>query len=127
MTLSEHLMQRGLNLEPVEIQDAANPILNDPELTKSAAELWDSKQSIINKVLQVRVNAIAKVILESAVPQEVTVLRQALVELSAIVDDFQKYKGKADRDKAETANQEQPDQPAEDIPTPADGAEPSSL
>jgi len=99
-TLSDYLLNRGLSLDPVEVDKAFDPILASPELVKEAAELWETKQPLITMVLQARINAIANLILTKAPPQEVLVLRQALVEIGAIVDDFNRYKGEYGRQSA---------------------------
>lgn len=113
--LSEYLLNRGLTLEPLAVDKRFDPILEDPSLVKEAAELWESKQPLIKMVLQARINAIGYEILTKCPPQEVLVLRQALVEIGAIVDDFEKYKGEHGRiTTAAESEEEQPPAPVEE-------------
>lgn len=96
-TLLEYLVSRGLNLEPTEIDKRYDPIMENEALVKEAAELWETKQPLITMVLQARINAISYEILTKAPPQEVLVLRQALVEIGALITDFERYKGEYGR------------------------------
>lgn len=113
-TLSEYLLNRGLSLDPVEVDKKTDPILESPELTKEAAELWETKQPLLTMVFQARINAIANKILTDCVPQEVVVLRQALVEIGALVTDFEKYKGEYGRQTAKADKQQAEETPAEE-------------
>lgn len=99
-SLSEYLRNRGLSFDPVEISKGEDPILSNEMLLKEATELWESKNSLIRLVLQARINAIAKHILEKATPEEVLVNRQSLVEIGAIIKDFEAYKAEYGRRKA---------------------------
>jgi len=103
-SISEYLRTRGLSLDPVEVD--TDPIMESEQLINEAGELWEGKKNLITMVLQARINAIAKQILEKAQPEEVLVLRQSLVELGAIVTDFEKYKGESLRRKAATSNED---------------------
>lgn len=82
-------------LDPTQVD--VDPILESEPLIKEAAELWGAKQGLITLVIQARVNAIGKRIMESCPPEEVMVLRQSLVELGALITDFEKYRGEAAR------------------------------
>lgn len=97
MELSEYLMQRGVKLEPVKIEKGEDLILADKELVQAAGEMWDSKQNLITLIIQNRVNAIGKNILEKCTPYELTVLRDAMTEVAAILDDFAKYHAEMER------------------------------
>lgn len=94
-TVSEYLRKRGLSFDPTLVDK--DPILDDENLVKEASELWTSKENLIRLIIQARVNAIGRHILNKAIPEEVMVLRQALVEIGALVDDFAKYKGEHGR------------------------------
>ncbi len=107
-SLSEYLRNRGLTLDPVEVQEGHDPILADENLVKEAAELWNAKKSLLTMVIQARVNAIAKYQLEKAIPEEVMVYRQALVELGALITDFEKYVGENSRRTTNTADNTEP-------------------
>lgn len=118
-TLSEYLRARGLNLDPTLIDQ--DLVLSDTLLTKEIAELWGSRSNAIKAVLQARINAIAKDILEKAIPEEVSVLRQSLVEIGAIVNDFESYVAEQKRRDVKSATQDV----SEEIPTepPREGEE----
>ena len=96
-SLSEYLRARGLSLDPTEIAEGLDPVLCNEALIREASELWTSKEALIRLVLQARINSIGKVILEKCQPEEVLVLRQAIVELGAIVNDFEGYKAEHGR------------------------------
>ena len=99
-TLSEYLRTRGLNLDPTTVDE--DLVLLETGLTKEVSDLWVGHSNAIKAVLQARVNSIAKVILEKAIPEEVGVLRQALVEIGAIVTDFESYVAEQKRRDAKT-------------------------
>lgn len=99
-TLSEYLRTRGLNLDPTTVDE--DLVLSEAGLTKEVSDLWAGHSNAIKAVLQARVNSIAKVILEKAIPEEVGVLRQALVEIGAIVTDFESYVAEQKRRDAKT-------------------------
>lgn len=86
-TLSEYLKQRGLYLDPTKVDE---DIFDNEDLTKEVSEIWQMNGNAIRSVIQARINAIGKYILEKAVPEEVIVNRQAIVELGALVTDFEK-------------------------------------
>lgn len=122
-TLSQYLMQRGLVLEPEHIQAADDPVLSDENLLAEASELWRGHERLITLVVQARVNAIARQILEKCVPQETIVLRQSLVEVGAILDDFVKYQREQERRKA--AKEPEENQPEEVPPSTTSNGEQS--
>lgn len=124
MTLSEYLRNRGLSFDPVEIDKGLDPIMGDELLIKEAAELWDSKNPIIRMVLQARINSIGKLILEKCTPEEVLVYRQALVEISSLIDDFEAYKGEHGR---RQANKDKDNEEVKAIPVPPKEGKESSL
>lgn len=110
MELSEYLLSRGLSLDPAVIEGDYDAVMSNEALLQEAAELWTAHKGLITAILQARINALGRQILIKAIPQEVIVLRQAVVEVGALTDDFEKYKGEWERRKA-------PDKPAEDAPT----------
>ena len=122
--LSTHLRSRGLTLEAIAVE--VDPIMEDAEMLEKAAALWHENQSIITQVIQARVNAIGNHLLNKAIPEEVPVLRQSLVEISALLDDFNKYHGEVVRRKDESGNQEEQQEQADSTPG-ASEEEPSSL
>lgn len=96
-TLSEYLRQRSLVIDPVAIEQEEDAVLADEALLKEAAELWESKKSLLTMAVQARINAILKYQVNKAIPEEVMVYRQAVIELGALLTDFEKYKGEHGR------------------------------
>jgi hypothetical protein len=72
-------------------------VLSDDNTLKAVGDMWNGNKRLIVLVLQARINAIGKKILENAIPEEVIVLRQSLVELGALVTDFERYQAEATR------------------------------
>ena len=112
-SLSEYLRARGLSLDPQIVDE--DSVLNDDLVIKEVADLWQGHQGAIVMVLQARINALGKVILEKAPPEEVLVLRQCMVEIGAIIDDFRKYHSESERrvkkNPIEAITEEVPTQP----------------
>ncbi len=104
--LSNYLIKRGLNLDPVSVQAKADPVMDDPEMLKGVVEMWGTHQTAITAVLQARINAIAYEILTTCTPEEVIVSRQSLVELGAIITDFISYS--SEQEKRDTAEEDTP-------------------
>lgn len=107
-TLSQYLRQRGIILDPMVIERDYDPVLNDDNLLNEAADMWAAHETMLRAVLQARVNAIGRQLLNHAVPEETVVLRQALVEVGAIANDFMKYKEERERRKTESENTNEP-------------------
>lgn len=120
-TVSEYLRKRGLSFDPTVVEQ--DPILDSPELTKEASELWTSKENLIRLIIQARVNAIGKHMLDKAIPEEVLVLRQALVEIGALVDDFAKYKGEHGRQTVAKTKEEDNTEAEQPDTSPPEGEE----
>ncbi len=94
-TLTEYLLKRELVLKPTDIDK--DEILEDDNVLTSVSGVWGSHHETITKVIQQRVNAIAKRLIADTIPEETIVLRQSLVELSAILDDFKGYADEMER------------------------------
>lgn len=102
MDLSEHLRSRGLNLDPVNIDE--DPVLDNEGAVEAVAGVWEGNAHYIRLVIQARLNAIGKNLIYRAIPEEVPVLRQALVEVSAIINDFERYSEEHRRREAKKDN-----------------------
>lgn len=89
MNLEEYLLQRGLDLDPINIEQG-DPILANDDLLREVAEMWNSHRRAVVAVLQVRVHSIGRELLIKAIPQETIVLRQSIAEVGKIVDYFDK-------------------------------------
>lgn len=113
-SLAEYLYKRGLSLDPQTVDE--DLVLTEELLTKEVSDIWVGHKNAITAVVQSRINAIAKYLLHTAIPQEVTVLRQSIVELGAIITDFETYHAevlrrdskKVDNNKIESSNPEPP-------------------
>jgi hypothetical protein len=66
-------------------------ILNDTDLLEKAAGIWEANKQVIEAILRARIMPIVVELVMKCDPREVTVLRQCLLELTGIVDDFEKY------------------------------------
>jgi len=98
MDLREYLQQRGLTLDPTSIDKEF--ILTDEKLLEELALMWEEHQNAIKALLQSRVNSIAIRILNSNnIGIEGTIKQDALVEIGAIIQDFQKYSAELARRK----------------------------
>jgi len=97
MTISEYLRARGLTLQPLTKDAEIDTVLNNEELLNGAVNAWNNYERAITAVVQSRVNSIAMELLTKASPEEVVVMRQSLVELGAILKDFQVYVAEANR------------------------------
>lgn len=96
-TLSNYLRKRGLDLNSLAIQKEEDLILQNDDFLREIAETYQTHQSVIRLVLQARINALGKYLLDKAIPEEVIVYRQAMVEIGAIVDDLEKYVSEHER------------------------------
>ena len=100
MTLSEYLRDRELQLDPVKIEAKEDVILESDELLQEATDLWGGHKNILRYAIQARLNAIGAYMLNKAIPEEVMVYRQAVVEIGALITDFDKYAAENARRKA---------------------------
>src|SRR4051812_10146397 len=94
MELEHYLLDRELQ-EPD--RDIDREILETPDLLAKAATAWSHGKEGIRLVVRSRLMKIRQELLFKAVPQEVMVLRQSLVELAALLDDFERYSNAHER------------------------------
>lgn len=85
-SLSEYLKKRGLSLEPMAIGEVRT--LTDEQLSKIVSIPEDALIALI----QPRLDAIADNLIKDAIPEEVLVLRQAIVEIGGLIDDYRANK-----------------------------------
>lgn len=94
----EYLVARELQ-EPNEIdlfnadehgKPTADPIFDDEEMLERAAGVWNDQETVIRKMLLRRIRALRSYLEYSAQPQEVPIVREKMMELATLVDDFQK-------------------------------------
>lgn len=90
-SLTEYLTNKGLVINPIDIDTGLDPVLESDELLKEVAGLGETHGGSITQVIQARVNALMKELVEKAMPYEVPELRRGIVEVSAILDDLKRY------------------------------------
>lgn len=124
-TLAEYLLNRGLTLNPIELDKGDDPILENDELLREVAGIANSNGGAILLVLQARINALGKELLNKATPYEVPELRRSIVELSAIVDDFKGYEEEFKRREKARGGEQSASESVESTPTepPKEGEE----
>lgn len=109
-TLSNYLRKRGLDLNSLAVQKEEDLVLENDDYLREVAETYQTHQTVIKLVLQARINTLAKYMLDKAIPEEVIVYRQAMVEIGAIVDDLEKYVSEHERRvKNKTETNEEPE------------------
>lgn len=94
--LIEKLLVRGL-IEPG--VDHRKAILENEDVLSGAAGLWRGSKHILQAVLQARIDAIEHELVTEATPYEVLTLRQAMIEVAFIFDDFEAYAREFERRK----------------------------
>lgn len=80
MTLSEYLRARKLSLDPVEVD--IKTISMEDKVKIAGVDTHG-----LNLLIQSRINAIGYKLLNECIPEEVTVLREAIVELATVLSD----------------------------------------
>lgn len=94
--LTTYVISRGL-IEPG--VDAREAILSSAELLPQAAGLWRDKKSVVEAVLKARIYAIERELVQNAMPAEVIILRQAMIEVAMIGEDLEAYAQEYERRK----------------------------
>jgi hypothetical protein len=105
----EYLLERGLYEHT---KDVGNEILENDELLHELADVWRGHRKAIELLLQARMQPIREELVMRALPVEVPVLRQNMLEVAAIADDLERYATEHERrTKAkEEENQQQADE-----------------
>ena len=97
--LEQYLFNRGL-FEPAKIgqniiegqQEAVGgEILSNDDLLSKVSNLWTSHKEAVIAVIKARILTNITELVLKAFPQETIVLRQVILELSQILNDFEKY------------------------------------
>lgn len=98
--LSEYLRTRNVYLDDFPLWDVTasveNIILHDTEKLAKVAGLSNFKGAL-QDVIRVRCLKLQRILVMSAVPEEVVVLRQAIVELSKVLEDIDMYRKEYER------------------------------
>src|SRR3954465_1468779 len=103
-SLEQYLLSREL-MEPDRELD--KEILETPDLLAKAGLAWGTSKDGIRLVVRARLMKLRQELIFRAYPQEVPVLRQAIVELANLLDDVERYeeRHKASFEKPKTENE----------------------
>jgi len=85
--LSTYLKERDIEFPKPQV-DLYQEGEQGAEALKNASEAWSSHQAGIRAVIEHRIGKMREELLLRARPEEVMVIRQALVEVVSILDDF---------------------------------------
>jgi len=96
MSLSDYLKKRGLQLEPMKIGEERK--LSDDQLS----QITSISEEALILLIQPRLDEIGDELIKNAIPEEVPVLRQAIVEIGGLIDDYRTYKQELSRRKEQT-------------------------
>lgn len=98
--LENYLLNRPL-FEPKNIVDAVisgktevsigEEVLNNDELLTKCAGIYQDNQKTLEAVIRSRMFPLIVELVLSAEPQETIVIRQSILELAGLLDDFKKY------------------------------------
>ena len=97
--LEQYLFNRGL-FEPAKIgqniiegqqEVVGGEILSNDDLLSKVSNLWTSNKEAIIAVVKARILTNITELMFKAFPQETIVLRQVILELSQMLNDFEKY------------------------------------
>lgn len=122
MSLSDYLKKRSLSLEPLPIGEKRK--LTDEQLSK-VSQL--DEEALIT-LIQPRIDSISDEMLQHSIPEEVPVLRQALVEIGGLIDDLRAYRMELERRKLESEQRkEETDTPQPQTSPPVEEGEEGSL
>lgn len=85
--LEKYLYNRGIEIsgrqKPLEISE-------DADLLTRVAGAWTSDKEAIQAVVRARIDVLREKIICTALPQEVVVIRDSMIELAGILEDFEK-------------------------------------
>ena len=104
--LEKYLIERGL-FQPTDVVKAivsgqkevpvGEEILNNDDLLARVAGMYQTNRSALEAVVRARIYPLVVELVMRAYPQETIVLRQSILEVSAILDDFKKYSDEYNR------------------------------
>lgn len=84
----KYLITRGI-VKPNE--DMNEALLANDEFLAEIAGMFEGHPRALLAIIQARVHKITKELVQEATPYEVIILRQAMVEVAALYDDFERY------------------------------------
>lgn len=104
--LEKYLIERGL-FQPTDVVKAimsgqkevpvGEEILNDDDLLARVAGMYQTNRSALEAVVRARIYPLVMELVMRAYPQETIVLRQSILEIASILDDFKKYSDEYNR------------------------------
>lgn len=96
--LSSYLRNRKLNLSPLYSNERKDPIFDaEDDTLNKLATMWTNYHKEIKTFIQRRLNQIQEDLVMKAKPEEVVVLRQAIVEIAVLLDEFEQISQEAER------------------------------
>lgn len=96
------LLQRYIERKLIEPStDHRQEVFDNAELLEGAAGVWRGSKHILEGVIRARIAQIQHEIVAEAEPYELLFLRQAMVEVAFIFDDFEAYARESERRKKE--------------------------
>lgn len=107
--LEKYLLQRGFFDPLVALDDtraSEDAILADDALLAEVASIYKGKERALKALIYERIKPIIKELVMKATPAETMVLRQAMVEVSLIMDDAKKYSDEYDNREKEKKERE---------------------
>ncbi len=98
--LEKYLLERGL-FQPADVVKAivsgrkdmpvGEEILNNDDLLARCAGIYQNNREALEAVIRARILPNVMELVLKAYPQETIVIRQSILEVSAILDDFKRY------------------------------------
>lgn len=90
--INKYLLERGL-WKPVSgiSKGESNDILDDPDKLAQVAGLFETFAKPLAWVLEEKIKKMALELIREAVPQEVIIIRQNMIEVSSIYDELEQY------------------------------------
>lgn len=128
--VTQLVLSRGL-IRPNE--DMEEVILSNDALLAELGGIWRGHKEAIIALIMARIEPIQQEMIGKATPAEVIILRQAIIEVALIGDDFERYAiehEKRQKDRAEqgvSVTENTPQPPTEDNSAPAEANDTSSM
>lgn len=105
-------LERYLYNRRVDINDGKKPleISENEALLAEVAGAWKTDKNAIQAVVRARLDALREKLIFSALPQEVPVIRQAMVELAGVLEDFETVYNEYANREAQKGTEEKPEE-----------------
>jgi len=93
------LLDKGIDFTPHQVV-GDDVVMADEQMLSLVSAAWGGQSKPIIAVVQSRINSIGREILLTCDALEVPLLRKVVIELAAILTDFERYAGELERRKA---------------------------